>query len=274
MPRDRLIADLDRQVLRTCIAVAALCLVTFLISRLLLLLLNGPSPLDIWLSDHVRQPHPSQGLKLAERLAALPGSVKGATALILGVAAWAWLRRRDVRPGVLLIGAFVVTKASVDVLKTLLVHMMPSAPISGPTDRAFLSSHVAVAVAVFGMLVVVIWLVGRRELLFPAVAVAIAVVGAVALSVMATGDHYFVDVVSGAAVGGFWVAIFAVVGDLMWRRLAAPTSPPFIAELAEVGDHVVGSREGEHPDVLTQNAGHAHGDRKRRPEPQRPEFLG
>ena len=77
----------------------------------------------------------------------------------------------------LLIGAFVVTKASVDVLKTVLLHMMPiSAPIAVPKDRAFLSSHVAVAVAVFGMLVVVIWLVGRRELLFPAVAVAIAVV--------------------------------------------------------------------------------------------------
>ena len=79
---------------------------------------------------------------------------------------------------------------------------------------------------------------------------------------MATGDHYFVDVVSGAAVGGFWVAIFAVVGDLMWRRLATPTSPPSSRELAEVGNQVVESREGEHPDVLTQKAGHAHGDRK------------
>ena len=263
MPRDRLIADLDRQMLRTWIAVAALCLVTFLISRLLLLLLDGPSPFDIWLSDHIRQPHPSQGLKLVERLAALPGSVKGATALILGVAAWAWLRRRDVRPGVLLIGAFVVTKASVDVLKTVLLHMMPiSAPIAVPKDRAFLSSHVAVAVAVFGMLVVVIWLVRRRELLFPAVAVAIAVVGAVALSVLATGDHYFVDVVSGAAVGGFWVAIFAVVADLMWRGLAAPISPPSSRELAEVADRDVESREDNQPDVLTQNAGHAHGDRE------------
>jgi membrane-associated phospholipid phosphatase len=65
------------------------------------------------------------------------------------------------------------------------------------------------------------------------VAVAIVVVSAVALSVMATDMHYFVDVVSGAAVGGFWVAVFAPVGDLMWRRLPAPISPASSRELAD-----------------------------------------
>lgn len=232
MARNRLIADVDRRVLRTSIAAAALCLVTFLILRLLLLLLDGPSPFDIWLSDHIRQPHPSQGLKIVEHLAALPGSGKGAAALILGVAAWAWLRRRDVRPGALLIAAFVVTKASVEVLKMLLVHVMPIAP-TGESARAFLSSHVAVAVATLAMLVVVIWLSGHRDVLPLAVAVAIVVVSAVALSVMATDMHYFVDVVSGAAVGGFWVAVFAPVGDLMWRRLPAPISPASSRELAD-----------------------------------------
>ena len=233
MARNRLIADVDRRVLRTSIAAAALCLVTFLILRLLLLLLDGPSPFDIWLSDHIRQPHPSQGLKIVEHLAALPGSGKGAAALILGVAAWAWLRRRDVRPGALLIAAFVVTKASVEVLKMLLVHVMPIAPTGESEDRAFLSSHVAVAVATLAMLVVVIWLSGHRDVLPLAVAVAIVVVSAVALSVMATDMHYFVDVVSGAAVGGFWVAVFAPVGDLMWRRLPAPISPASSRELAD-----------------------------------------
>lgn len=233
MARNRLIADVDRRVLRTSIAAAALCLVTFLILRLLLLLLDGPSPFDIWLSDHIRQPHPSQGLKIVEHLAALPGSGKGAAALILGVAAWAWLRRSDVRPGALLIAAFVVTKASIEVLKMLLVHVMPIAPTGEPEDRAFLSSHVAVAVATLAMLVVVIWLSGHRDVLPLAVAVAIVVVSAVALSVMATDMHYFVDVVSGAAVGGFWVAVFAPVGDLMWRRLPAPISPASSRELAD-----------------------------------------
>jgi len=265
MDHNRLIADVDRRVLRTSIAVAALCLATFLVLRLLLLLLDGPSPLDIWLSDHVRQPHPSQGLKIVERLAALPGSTKAATALILGVAAWAWLRRRDVRPGALLIAAFVVTKASVEVLKVLLgvdPHVMPTGPNDEMEARAFLSSHVAVAVAVFAMLVVVIWLVGRRDLLFPAVAGAIAVVSAVALSVMAMDMHYFVDVLSGAAVGGFWVAVFAFVGHLMWRRLPAPIAPASSRALPEAGDQDVESREGEQPDVLTKNAAQAHGDRE------------
>jgi membrane-associated phospholipid phosphatase len=234
----RLIANVDRRVLRTSIVAAALCLVTFLILRLSLLLLDGPSPFDVWLWDHIRQPHPSQGMKIVEHMAALPGSRKGAAALILGVGAWAWFRRGDVRPGVLLIAAVVVTTATVEVLKRLLVHVTPITPIGERWNRAFLSSHVAVAAAVFAMLVVIIWLFGHRDLLPLAVAVAIVLVSAVALSVMATDKHYFVDVVSGAAVAGFWVSVLAPVGDLMWRRPPAPTSPapsPERAERAEVG---------------------------------------
>ena len=236
MVRNRVIDDVDRRVLRTSIAAAALCLVTFLVLRLLLLILDGASPLDIWLTEHIRQPHPSQGLQIVERLAAAPGSNKGATALILGVAAWAWLFRRDVRPGVLLIAPFVVTKALVEVLKMLLgadVRVVPFPPTGEMDDRAFLSSHVAVAVAVLAMLVILIWLFGRRDLLFPAMAVAIVLVSAVALSVMATDKHYFVDVLCGAAVGGFCVAVFAPVGELIWRRLPAPRSPASSQELAD-----------------------------------------
>lgn len=237
MAPNRLIDDVDRRLLRTSIAVAALCLVTFLILRLLILLLDGPSAFDVWLSDHIRQPQPAEGIKFVERLAAAPGSIKGATALILVVGAWAWLRRRDIRPGVLLIAAFVATKATVEVLKMLLVHVIPiAAPIGEREDRAFLSSHVAVVVAVSAMLVVVIWLSGHRDLLPLAVAVAIVLVGAVALSVMVTDRHYFVDVLCGAAVGAFWVAVLAPVGDLMWKRLPAPISPASSRELAEVGD--------------------------------------
>ena len=236
MARNRLIADVDRRVLRTSIAVAALCLIIFLLLRLLILLHDGASPMDIWLSDHIRQPHPSQGLKIVERLGELPGSPKGATALILGVGAWAWFRRRDIRPAVLLIGAFVVTKASVDILKMLLgvnVHVMPIPTTGDMQDRAFLSSHVAVAVALFAMLVVIIWLFGRRDLLLPAVAVVILLISAVALSVIATDKHFFVDVASGAAVGVFWVALFAPVAELMWRRVPAPLSPTSSREHAD-----------------------------------------
>jgi membrane-associated phospholipid phosphatase len=95
---------------------------------------------------------------------------------------------------------------------------------------------VALAVAVLGVLVVVIGLSGRRDLLRPAVAVAIVAVGAVAVSVMAADKHYLVDVLSGAAIAGFWVSVLALVGHLMWRRPPAPTSPAPSRELAEVGD--------------------------------------
>ena len=233
MAHNRLIDDVDRRLLRTSIAVAALCLVTFLITRLLLLILDGPSSFDIWLSNIVRQPHPSQTLKIVEHVADLPGSGKGAVALILVVGVWAWLRRRDLRPGVLLVAAYIVTKASVEVLKMLLVHVMPTAPIGDRVNVAFLSTHVAVAVAMLAMLVVVIWLFGHRNLVPLGLALTAVLVIGVALSVMATDRHYFVDVLSGAAIGGFWVAVLVPVGDLMWRRLPAPISPGSSKGLAD-----------------------------------------
>jgi membrane-associated phospholipid phosphatase len=232
----RPIANADRRVLCISIAAAALCIVTFLILRLSLLLLDGPAPFDVWLVDHIRQPHASQGIRILERLAALPGSRKGAAALVLGVGAWAWFRRGDVRPGALLLAAFAATLVTVEMLKALLVRVMPIAPSGEPEERAFLSSHVAIAVAVLAMLVVVIGLSGRRALLRLAVAVAIVAVSAVAVSVMANDKHYLVDVLSGAAVAGFWVSVLALVGHDMWTRPPAPTSPAPSRELAEVGD--------------------------------------
>lgn len=236
MARNRRIANVDRRVLRISIAGAAFCLATFLILRLSLLFFDGPSPLDVWLAEHVRQPDPSRELKILERLAAAPGSRKGAVLLILGLGAWAWLRRRDVRLGALLIAAFLATIATVEILKTLLVRVMPIAPTGDLDDRAFLSSHVAIAVALLGMLVVVIALSGHRALLPLTVASAIVLVGGVALSVMASDMHYLVDILSGAAVAGFWVCVLAPLADLMWGRSATRTSPAATPPRAEVGD--------------------------------------
>jgi membrane-associated phospholipid phosphatase len=236
MARNRRIANVDRRVLRTSIAGAAFCLVTFLILRLSLLFFDGPSPLDVWLAEHVRQTDPSRELKILERLAAAPGSRKGAVLLILGLGAWAWLRRRDVRLGALLIAAFLATIATVEILKTLLVRVMPIAPTGDLDDRAFLSSHVAIAVALLGMLVVVIALSGHRALLPLTVAIAIVLVGGVALSVMASDMHYLVDILSGAAVAGFWVCVLAPLADVMWGRSATRTSPAAMPPRAEVGD--------------------------------------
>jgi membrane-associated phospholipid phosphatase len=142
----------------------------------------------------------------------------------------------------LLLAAFVATTVTVEILKTLLGRVMPIAPSGEMEDRAFLSSHVAIAVAICAMLVVIIGLSGHRDRLPLAVVMAIALVSAVTLSVMASDMHYFVDILSGAAVAGFWVSVLAPVGDLMWRRPPAPTSPASSREPAEVGDQDLESR--------------------------------
>lgn len=200
------------------ITVAALCLATFLALRLMLVLANGPSSLDVWLEDHIRQEHASRALKVLEHLASLPGSRKGAMAVTVSIGAWVWFRRRDVRPGILMIAAFTGTTATVSLLKELLVLLWPIEAPGGDAARAFVSSHTANAVAVFAMLAVVVALSGRGDLLRLAVAGAVFMVGTVALSVMAAGHHYFVDVVSGAAVGGLWVSALVPLGHLLWAR--------------------------------------------------------
>jgi membrane-associated phospholipid phosphatase len=212
------IRNLDRRVLYKSIAAATVCLITFAVLRLLLLVMDGPSRFDVWLESHVRQEHASRTIKIAEYVASLPGSRKGAVVLIVFVAAWAWFRWRDVRPGVFLMAAFTVTTATVALLKGFLAQVMPIASPDGELeDRVFLSTHTANAVAVFAMLAVVIAL-SRRDLLHPVVTLAVVVVGSVALSVMAADRHYLVDVVSGAAVAGFWVSALVPVVELVCSR--------------------------------------------------------
>jgi membrane-associated phospholipid phosphatase len=207
------------------ITVAALCLATFIALRLMIVLANGPSALDVWLEDHVRQEHASRALKILEHLVSLPGSRKGAMAVTVSIGAWVWFRRRDVRPGILLIAAFTGTTATVALLKKLLVLVWPIEAPGGEAARAFVSSHTASAVAVFAMLAVIVALSGRGDLLRLAVAAAVFMVGTVALSVMAAGHHYFVDVVSGAAVGGLWVSALVPLGQLLWARPDLGTLP-------------------------------------------------
>jgi membrane-associated phospholipid phosphatase len=231
----RLIGDVDRRVLRRSIAAAVLCLVTFVALRLVLLQANGPLAFDVWLEDHIRQENASRTLKILEHLASLPGSRKGAMAETVSVGAWAWFRRRDVRPGILLAAAFTGTTATVALLKTFLVRFWPiNAAGAEAEERAFVSSHTANAVAVFAMLVVVVALSGRRNLFRLAVVAAGIVAAAVALSVMAADRHYLVDVVSGIAVAGLWVSILVPVGYLMWTRpdlrdrlKREPPQPPY-----------------------------------------------
>jgi membrane-associated phospholipid phosphatase len=200
------------------ITVAALCLATFIALRLMLVFANGPSAFDVWLEDHVRQEHASRALKILEHLVSLPGSRNGAMAVTVSVGAWVWFRRRDVRPGILLVAAFTGTAATVALLKTLLVLVWPIEAPDGDAARAFVSSHTATAVAVFAMLAVVVALSGREDLLRLAVAAAVTMVAAVALAEMAAGRHYLVDLVSGAAVGGVWVFALVPLGQLLWAR--------------------------------------------------------
>jgi MYXO-CTERM domain-containing protein len=219
MPSDPIRADAPRprKVLVASIAAAIACAAVFLVLRVVVVRANGPSAVDTWLADRLESERGAVFLSVARDLAALPGTRKGALAAVLVVAAWGWLRDRDVRPGILIAVAFVLTMATVAILKRVDIDVPPMNGTEEAVERAFVSSHVANATAVFAMLAVALVASRRRRRLAgAAIILAAVVVSAAAISVMADGLHFLTDVLSGAAVAGVWVSILSPVAYTLY----------------------------------------------------------
>ncbi len=111
-------------------------------------------------------------------------------------------------------------------LKRLLDRARPPQPdrLVGVANESLPSGHATMAVAVLGSLVVLAW-AGRSTLARVAMVAAAATwIGAVGLTRIYLGVHWFSDVVAGWLVGGAWLALCAVL-TAAWRsrRQAART---------------------------------------------------
>jgi membrane-associated phospholipid phosphatase len=105
---------------------------------------------------------------------------------------------------------------------TATVHR-PRPPVArldvAPPTSSFPSGHTAAAVALYGVIaVMVLWMYGRRWATRVAVAVLCCVPVFVGLSRLYRGMHYPSDVLAGALTGGLWLLI--VISTLLPQRHA------------------------------------------------------
>jgi membrane-associated phospholipid phosphatase len=190
------------------------CLALFAGLRVALIREHGALDLDRWVAQRLHSgEHDTPLAELVERIAAAPGSRKGAILLVIAVGTWGWLSRRDLRWGVLSAASFTGATSTVALVKLGLLDDLAG------LDRAYLSEHATNVTAVLGMVLVMAALSHRRLWLLGATAaVAIVVVAMVAVAMMAGGHHFLTDVVGGIAIAGAWICGLTPVAYEMWRR--------------------------------------------------------
>src|SRR5918999_5311204 len=154
------------------------------------------------------------------------GSTVAMAVLAVAIGVWLWFagRRTD---AVLAVGAMSGAGLVFRGLKELLDRPRP--PLDGQlvhaTNESLPSGHATMAIVVIGTLVVLAW--QRRAAAGRAVLVAAATlwVGAIGLTRLYLGVHWFSDVVAGWLVGGAWLAV-CVAAWSWWRaRRLDPQAP-------------------------------------------------
>jgi membrane-associated phospholipid phosphatase len=139
--------------------------------------------------------------------------------VLILVAGFFVIRRRDVRPGAMLAAAVAGAVGLYDIVKPAVGRMRPPSTIwiGHYTGGAFPSGHATQAVAFYDMLALVLSrgrAVRTRAWLWGAAALVALVVGA---SRVYLGAHWVSDVLGGYALGATWLAIVVAV-TLVARR--------------------------------------------------------
>lgn len=133
------------------------------------------------------------------------------------------------------LGAFVLAQA----IKPLVGRPRPptAAAVVDVTTFAFPSSHATQAIAVWGMLAMLLaaaapsW---RRKVTLWAAAMVIALL--VGLSRVYLGAHWITDVLGGWALGALWLALFQSVGTVLGERGAGRFEDPGVSDRRERSD--------------------------------------
>ncbi len=140
--------------------------------------------------------------------------------VVTAVALWLAWRRLWTALGYWL-GAALVARLSVVVLKLLLARSRPGNIYSGIESFSFPSGHATTAMVLYGFLAFLLasgWPVIGRLCLYAAGAVLIVLIG---FSRLYLGVHWLTDVMAGFALGFAWVIALA----LLFRRLHPHQSP-------------------------------------------------
>jgi len=153
------------------------------------------------------------------------GSTVSMAVLALLVGVWSYRRGRTA-DAVLAIGAMASGAVLLRGLKLLFDRQRPPelTRLIGETTESFPSGHATMAMVVIGTLVVLAW--AGRGPLGRAVMVAAATlwIGAVGLTRVYLGVHWFTDVLAGWLVGATWLTACAVAW-MCWARRGTPVVP-------------------------------------------------
>jgi len=212
------------------------CLGITLALTLLAIHEHGPSSFDEQVGRALSDHRETGIVELAERAITFLGSRRGGLLIVMIAGGWWLIRRRDLRPGVLLAASFTLTVASVALLKVNIGRASPINVLAGDASvgRSFPSMHAAILVSLIGMAVAIILLSGHKVRLLSVplvVTAAIVVTVAEAISVLNLRWHWLTDVLAGAAIAGFWVFLLLPLTYAMWtdpklsRRLVLRASP-------------------------------------------------
>jgi undecaprenyl-diphosphatase len=184
----------------------------------------GPAQLDAELLDESVEAR-TDALTAAAVAVTHLGSTVAMTVLAVAAGVWLWYagRRAD---AVLVVGAMATASVVFRGLKELLDRPRP--PLDGrlvhATNESLPSGHATMAIVVIGTLVVLAW-PGRTPAGRVAMVAAAALwVGAVGLTRVYLGVHWFSDVLAGWLVGGAWLALCVAVWS--WWRARHPASVP------------------------------------------------
>ncbi|MDP9330641.1 MAG: phosphatase PAP2 family protein [Actinomycetota bacterium] len=170
---------------------------------------------------------------VAHRVAWVTGFMKGITRLgsvpvllpvVIVLGGYVLVKKRDWRPGVLLVVALAGATAWYDVVKPLVDRERPPVPLQliAVSGRSFPSGHATAAIAVWGAVAVVLSSRPKPRLKAVVWIAAGLIATLVGFSRLYLGVHWWTDVVGGMALGGAWLCLLVAIG--VWT--AGDTRPP------------------------------------------------
>jgi len=185
------------------------------------LLEDRPTGVDLDVESSVEERPDHRLLLLPLKALAVASSTRGSFLLLLAVGLLFAIRRNDWHPALLVGAAFIGVAVSTTVLKALFDRPAPVDWAAGDlSGESFPSGHMAQAVAVWGIIAIIVAMDRPRRTGQILAAGGVLMIAAAAVSRLVLGAHWLTDVIAGTALGVFWLALAAALA--FWIRPGEP----------------------------------------------------
>ena len=185
------------------------------------LLEDRPTGVDLDVESSVEERPDHRLLLLPLKALAVASSARGSFLLLLAVGLYFAIRRSDWHPALLVGVAFIGVAVSTTVLKALFDRPAPVDWAAGDlSGESFPSGHMAQAVAVWGIIAIIVAMDRPRRTGRILAAAGVLMIAAAAVSRLVLGAHWLTDVIAGTALGVFWLALAAALA--FWIRPGEP----------------------------------------------------